>query len=95
MEAWGVFQRYDDMNVLDSTWLFNLKQFSEGLKNKLKPVLSLYFSAVGRSEFFLTYNHIVQWKTIWLMIILEVLLGIKYKQGDVTKTFLHADVGKG
>ena len=29
------------------------------------------------------------------MIILEVLLGIKYKQGDVTKTFLHADVGKG
>ena len=52
MEAWGVFQRYDYMNVIDSTWLFNLKQFSEGLKNKLKPVLSLYLSAVGRSEFF-------------------------------------------
>ncbi len=29
---------------------------------------------------------------IWLMLILEVLLGLKSKQGDVTCAFLHADL---
>ena len=28
----------------------------------------------------------------WLMFILEVLLGLKSKQGDVTCAFLHADL---
>ena len=35
---------------------------------------------------------VVQWTTIWLMFILEVLLGLKSKQGDVTCAFLHADL---
>ena len=35
-----------------------------------------------------------QWTTVILMIIMEVLLGIKSKQGDVTAYFLHADLGK-
>ena len=30
-----------------------------------------------------------------LMLILEVLLGLKSKQGDVTAAFLHANLGKG
>jgi hypothetical protein len=29
---------------------------------------------------------------IWLMFILEVLLGLKSKQGDVTCPYLHADL---
>ena len=37
----------------------------------------------------------VQWTTIWLMFILEVLLGLKYKQGDVTCAFLHANLEPG
>ncbi len=34
----------------------------------------------------------VQWTTIRLMFMLEVLLGLKSKQGDVTCAFLHADL---
>ncbi len=37
----------------------------------------------------------VQWTTIWLIVILEVLLGLKSKQGDVTCTFLCADLKPG
>jgi hypothetical protein len=37
----------------------------------------------------------VQWTTIRLMFILEVLLGLKYKQGDVTCAFLHANLEPG
>ena len=37
----------------------------------------------------------VQWTTVRLMLILEVLLGLKSKQGDVTAAFLHADLEEG
>jgi hypothetical protein len=43
-------------------------------------------------DFFETYAPVVQWTTIRLMFILEVLLGLKSKQGDVTYAFLHADL---
>ena len=43
---------------------------------------------------FKTYAPVVQWTTVILMLILEVLLGLKSKQGDITAAFLHADLGK-
>ena len=43
-------------------------------------------------DFFETYAQVVQWTTIWSMFILEVLLGLKSKLGDVTCAFLHADL---
>jgi hypothetical protein len=46
-------------------------------------------------DFFETYAPLVQWTTIRLMFILEVLLGLKSKQGDVTCAFLHADLKPG
>ena len=45
-------------------------------------------------DFFETYAPVVQWTTVRLMLILEVLLGLKSKQGDVTADFLHADLGE-
>ena len=36
----------------------------------------------------------VQCTTVSIMLILEILLKLKSKQGDVTAAFLHADVGK-
>ena len=46
-------------------------------------------------NFFETYAPVVQWTTIWLIFILEVLLGLKSKQGGVTCAFLHADLEPG
>jgi len=46
-------------------------------------------------DFFETYAPVVQWTTICLMFILEVILDLKSKQGDVTCAFLHADLGPG
>eukprot|EP00804_Cyclotella_cryptica_P010681 CCRYP_005472-RA/>CCRYP_005472-RA protein AED:0.35 eAED:0.35 QI:0/0/0/1/0/0/2/0/122 len=41
------------------------------------------------------YAPVVQWTTIRLMLILEVLLGLKSKQGNITAVFVDADVEKG
>jgi hypothetical protein len=43
-------------------------------------------------DFFETYALVVPWTTICLMFILEILLGLKSMQGDVTCASLHADL---
>ena len=43
-------------------------------------------------DFFETYAPVVQWTTVRLMLILEILLKLKSKQGDVTAAFLHAEL---
>ena len=83
------------MNVLKSTWAFKLKCYPDGLIKKFKA----HFCARGDMQleginFFETYAPVFQWNTVRLMLILEVLLGLKSKQGDVTATFLHANLGK-
>ena len=80
-------------NVIQSTWALKCKRFPDGLIKKFKA----WFCAQGNMQlegvdFFETYAPVVQWTTIWLMFILEVLLGLKSKQGDVTCAFLHANL---
>ena len=44
-------------------------------------------------DFFETYAPVVQWTTVRLMLILEILLNLKSKQGDVTVAyFRHAQM---
>ena len=96
MNAWDVVDRPDGKNVIESTWAFKLKQFPDGLVKKFKA----RFCARGDQQlegidFFETYAPVVQWTTVCLLLILEVLLDMKSKQGDITAAFLHADVSPG
>ena len=96
LDAWEV-KEYDPStmkNVIKSTWAFKCKRYPDGLVKKFKA----RFCARGDMQlegidFFETYAPVVQWTTIRLMFILEVLLDLKSKQGDVTCAFLHADLG--
>jgi len=95
MDAWEVVDKTDDMNVLQGTWAFKCKRFPDGLIKKFKA----RFCARGDQQlegvdFFETYAPVVQWTTVRLMLILEVLLKLKSKQGDVTAAFLHADLNE-
>ena len=90
MDAWTVVDKTPDKKVLPSTWAFKIKRYPDGLVKKLKA----RFCARGDQQvegidFFETYAPVVQWTTIRTMLILEVLLGLKSKQGDVTAAFLH------
>ena len=90
-DSWVVVERTSDMNVLPSTWAFKLKRFPDGTVKKFKG----RFCARGDKQihgidFFETYSPVVQWTTIRLMLILECVLGLVSKQGDVLCAFLHA-----
>jgi len=96
MDAWEVVDRTDKMNVLQSIWAFKLTQFPDGMVKKFKA----RFCARGDQQlegidFFETYAPVVQWTTVRLLLILEVFLELKSKQGDVTAAFLHADLEEG
>lgn len=93
MCAWEVVDREEGMNVIDSIWAFKLKRYPDGTAKKFKA----RFCARGDQQlegidFFETYAPVVQWTTVRLLLILEVLLQLKSKQGDVTAAFLHADL---
>ena len=92
MEAWEVVDRGSDMNVIDSIWAFKLKRFPDGMIKKFKA----WFCARGDQQlqgidFFETYAPVVQWTSVRMMLILEILMNLKSKQGDVTAAFLHAN----
>ena len=93
MKAWEFVERQDGMNVLMSTWEFKLKRYLDGLIKDFKA----HFCARGDMQlkgidFLKTYAPVVQWTIFVLMLILEVLLGLKSKQGDVTAAFLQANL---
>jgi len=96
IDVWSVIDCLDH-HVIASTWAFKCKHYPDGLINKFKA----RFCARGDQQlegidFFETYAPVVEWTTkIRLMFILEILLGLKSKQGDVTCAFLHADLGPG
>ena len=95
MNAWEFVDREDDMNVIKSTWAFKLKRYPDGLIKKFKES----FCAKGDMQmegidFFQIYAPVVQCTTVILILILKVLLGLKFKKGNVTATFIHADLGK-
>ncbi len=93
IEAWHVVHWEDEMSIISSTWAFKCKRYPDGLIKKFKA----RFCARGDQQlegidFFETYALAVQWTTICSMFILEILLGLKSIQGDVTCAFLHADL---
>jgi hypothetical protein len=100
IDAWYVVDRYDSdgapHHVIPSTWAFKCKGYPGGWIKKFKAC----FCARGDKQlegidFFETYAWVVQWTTMWLIFILEILLGLKSKQGDVLCAFLHGELEPG
>jgi hypothetical protein len=81
------------MNAIHSTWASKWKRYPDGLIKKFKA----RFCACGDQQlegidFFETYVPVVQWIMICLMLVLEILLGLRLMQGEITCAFLHTDL---
>ena len=96
MGIWDVVYHPEGANVVDSTCTFKLKCFPDGLIKKFNAQLFVQGDQqVHGVDFFETYTPVVQWTIICLMLILEVILGLKSKQGNIIAAFVHADVEEG
>ena len=90
MGAWGVVYCEDDMNVIINTWDFKLKRYPDGIIKIFKARLCARGDMQLKGIYFFdNYTTVVQWTTSRLMIIIEVLLQFKPKQGDITATIIY------
>ena len=91
MRYWYVVDREDDMNIIIQTWDFELKLYPDGLIKKFK---SIFCARVDMQlegiDFFETYAPVVKCTPTRLMLILEIILQFKSKQGDIISIFFHA-----
>jgi hypothetical protein len=93
IDAWDVVKREAGMNIFNSTWAYKCKWYPYGLIKKLKA----RFCACGDQQlegidFFETYAPVVHLTTIFLMFVLEILLGLRSMQGGITCAFLYANL---
>ncbi len=93
MDACDVVYESEGKNVLDKTWTFKVTRYPDSFIKKFRA----WFCARGNKQikgvgFFDTYTPAVQWTTVCLMHILEVLSGLKSKQCDALAAFLHVDL---
>ena len=90
MGAWDVVYCKDDMNIIRSTWDFKLKRYPGRLiKNFKDRFCARGYMQLKVIDLFETYAPVVQWTTVCLILILEILLQLKSNQGDITAAFLH------
>ena len=81
------------MNVIDLTWDFKFKRYPDGLIKKFKArFFEIGYQQMEVIDLLETYAPVVHWKTVCLMLILEVLLGLRSNQGDISAVFLHSDI---
>ncbi len=95
IDVWFVIDHLGH-HVIASTWAFKCKHYPDGLIKKFKArFCARGYQQLEGIDFFETFAPVIQWTTIRLMFILEILLGLKSKQGDVTCALLHADLEPG
>jgi hypothetical protein len=88
MGVWDVVDHPEGANVVYSTWAFKLKCYPDGLIKKFKACFVFVVTSTSMVLISLRPCSVLQWTTIWLMLILEVILGLKSKQGDITTAFV-------
>ena len=93
MVAWDFFDLEDDMNDISLKWACKLKRYPDGLIKKFKSRLcdrgDMQLEGI---DLFDTYAPFTQWSAILLILILEIILQLKSKQGCVTAAFIYAKI---
>eukprot|EP00984_Skeletonema_dohrnii_P014730 scaffold6241_cov78-Skeletonema_dohrnii-CCMP3373.AAC.4 len=77
MKSWEVVDIPAGKHILGSTWAFKLKRFPDGRPKKYKArFVARGDQQIAGVEFNETYAPVVQWTTVRMMLILEVMLEI-------------------
>jgi hypothetical protein len=95
MEAWEVVPREKAIKtgrkIITSTWAFKHKQYPDGTVKKLKARLTARGDQqVEGVDYFDSFNPVVQWSTILLLLVLSMMLNLKSVQVDYTLAFVQA-----
>jgi hypothetical protein len=90
-KCWDLAPRTPDMKVISSTWDLKVKCYPNGMVKKFKARFCAHGNQQKKGiDFFETWSPVVQWSTIWIMMILSALKGWKSVQCGITEAFIDA-----
>eukprot|EP00957_Ditylum_brightwellii_P190616 14510564-Ditylum_brightwellii.AAC.1 len=93
MKSWIIVERGAEMNVLESTWAFKVTQFQNRTINNLKTCLCVQGDQqIEGVNIFDTYNLVVNFSTICLLLVMSIRLGWASAQIDYIAAFVNAAV---
>ena len=91
MGSWNIDELDDDVNFIQSACYFKCNPYLYSIIKKFKDK---FYARVHQQlqgiDFFKAYAPAVKWKMVRLMLTIDLFLGLKSKQGDVTDSFIHA-----
>ena len=94
LHAWELVPHEPWMHVLPSTWAFRLKCFPNGLAKKFKACFCICGDRqVEGVDFFETWAPVIQWTTVWSMMVLATRMNLVSAQAVITAAFVHASLG--
>jgi hypothetical protein len=83
------------MNVEPSTWEFKCKRYPDGSVQKLKALLCVRGDKqVEGVDYFYTYDPVVIWTIVQIMLILLSIIDLATTQVDYTAAFVRDDGGE-
>ncbi|KFK36578.1 hypothetical protein AALP_AA4G141700 [Arabis alpina] len=90
LNTWSLVPMTEDMNVLDSKWVFRTKLHPDGELDKLKArLVAKGFNQEEGVDYLETFSHVVRTGTIRLVLNIATAKGWPIKQLDVSNAFLH------
>jgi hypothetical protein len=93
--SWEVVTKKAWMHVLPSTWAFTYKRFPDGIIRKLKARFCARGDIqIGGIDFFETFEPVVAWETIRIMLIMSIIFDLASLQVDYIAEFVHSDIDK-
>ena len=83
MKSWDIIDCHEDMNVLQSTFLFKCKCFPGGIIQKFKAIFCVRGDQhIEGVEFFENFATVVQWSMIRLIMIMSLTIVLVIDQAD-------------
>eukprot|EP00956_Cyclotella_meneghiniana_P017550 scaffold28812_cov78-Cyclotella_meneghiniana.AAC.3 len=77
------------------TWAFKLKRFPDGLAKKFKARFCVQGDRqIEGIDFFETWAPVMQWTTVWAMMILAAKQKMFTAQADIKAAFVHASLAE-
>ena len=81
------------MQIIPSTWTFKKKRYSDGSVHKIKACLCARGDPqIEEVYLFGTFEPLINWNTVCIMLILSTILGLSTKQVNYTTYFVHTTI---
>lgn len=92
-QTWTLVPYTPELNVVDSKWVFRVKQHSDGTVQRYKArLVAKGFQQTPGLDYFETFSPVVKASTIRVILTLAITYGWDIQQVDINNAFLNGEL---